>query len=361
MERDELRRRRAVAQRLHRPPAGSVAELVGELLAVQAQDFRAAPLALRARAAGWTLADVDAAKERGEVVTSWLMRGTLHLVAAADLPWLHALTAGGQHAAGERRLRQLGVADVADRAVDLLAETLAGGAPRTRSELTEWLAGAGIRTEGQAGIHLIALAARRGVLVVGPVRDGEPTYVSRRDWLGDEPDVDRQEAVAELARRYLRAHGPATAADLAGWSGVPLRDVRAGLAAAGDELVELSGGLLTSARQLDDAPPAPTPSRLLPAFDPYLLGWRDRAFAIRSPDESSVAPGGGVVRASAVSDGRVVATWRTSRTGETLRVSVEPFRPLPPDVDAALAADAAEVAHFEGRQPGVANVEAQRG
>ncbi|MBO0892178.1 MAG: AlkZ family DNA glycosylase, partial [Acidothermales bacterium] len=310
-----LRRRRAAAQRLHRPVATTVGALVHDLLAVQAQDQHAATLALRARAPAAALSDVEAARRRGEVVVTWLMRGTLHLVAAGDLGWLHALTAERASVGGQRRLRQLGVADAADDAVAVIEEALAGGGPVSRQALVRRLADAGVPTEGQAPIHLIGLAARRRVCVLGPAADGGPAYVP---WPADaETHVDRGRALAELARRYLAAHGPATEDDLAGWSGLPLRDVRAGLASVAGDVVELGDGLLDVVRTGDPPPVAP---RLLPAFDPYLLGWRDRTFAVGA-HAKDVAPGGGVVRATAIVGGEAVATWRTERRGDTLRVA----------------------------------------
>lgn len=342
----EVRRRRAVAQRLHRPPVGGVTDLVRGLLAVQAQDVRAYPHALRARATGLAMADLDAARASGEVVVTWLMRGTLHLVAARDVGWLHALTAGRQSTSGKRRLRQLGVVDVAERAVELVDDALADGAPHTRAELTGRLAGIGVPARGQAAIHLLGLAARRRVCVLGPAVDGEPAYVSWRAWVGD-GEVPVDDPLVELARRYLAAHGPATDADLATWSGLPLRDVRAGLRAIGDELVSETDGLLALRRSVPDESP-PLPPRLLPAFDPYLLGWRDRTFAVDPVHATAVAPGGGVVRATVAVDGRLVGTWRASRSGGRLRVALEPFESLDGDVEEALREEAVEASRFEG-------------
>lgn len=339
----DLRRHRLVAQRLHRPATGPVASLVRDLLAVQAQDQHAAALALRARAPGVTLADVQDARRRGEVVVTWLMRGTLHLVAAEDLGWLHALTAERGAIGGARRLRQLGVADAADDAVAVIGDAVSDGGPVSRPALVRRLADAGIRTDGQAPVHLIGLAARRGVCVLGVDAAGGPAYVpwparARRQ-------VAPATALGELARRYLDAHGPATEDDLAAWSGLPLRDVRVGLASVAD-VVELGDGLLDVARAADPVPVSP---RLLPAFDPYLLGWRDRTFAVGA-HAKDVLPGGGVIRATAIVDGVAVGTWRTERRGDTLRVALDPFHPLRAADTAALWADAEDVARFEERR-----------
>jgi hypothetical protein len=337
----ELRRRRAAAQLLagaHEPPHRAVAHL----LAVQAQDLRAARLALRARGAASVAADVDAAlTDDRSLVVAWLMRGTLHLVAREDHGWLLALTRDQNAATIRRRLGQLGVGEGdADRAVTGIERALADDGPLPRSRLAERLRAAGFPAEGQRIPHLLALAAGRGTIVLGPILDGEHAFVLTRDWLGTSSRAPgRDTALAELARRYLRGHGPASAADLAAWSGLGLRDARAGLAAIVDELHQ-DGGLADLARR--PAPPKRIPPRLLGAFDPYLLGWKDRSFAVDPADARRVQPGGGIVRATAISGGRAVATW-TMPGG---RVVLEPFAPLPRSVSAALRREAERVARF---------------
>jgi len=342
----ELRRRRAAAQLLAGSAAPGVdsAAAVGQLLAVQAQDLRAARLALRARGAARSAADVDSAlTDDRSLVVSWLLRGTLHLVARDDYVWLHALTAPLGAATSRRRLGQLGVRF--EDASPVILRALADEGPLSRAELAERVGAAGIPAEGQVMPHLLALAAAHGDVVLGPVFDGAHCFALARDWLGTpERPPDRKAALAELARRYLRAHGPATDADLAAWSGLALGDARAGLAAIAGELTQ-DGPLLDLAGRPD--PPARLLPRLLAAFDPYLVGWRDRTFAVSAEHARRVHPGGGIVRAAAIAGGRVVGTWARRRA----RVVIEPFAPLPARIDAALRREAAAVERFEARGP----------
>ena len=274
------------------------------------------------------------------LVVGWLMRGTLQLVARDDYAWLHALTAPLSAATSRRRLAQLG--GDAEAGLPAIVRALAAEGPLPRGALGERLASEGIRAEGQILPHLLALAAAEGSIVPGPVHDGRQRFALARDWLGPPAaPPERAIALAELARRYLRGHGPATEADLAGWSGLPLRDVRAGLGAIAGELAR-DGDLV------DVAGRAPLPRvlapRLLGAFDPYLLGWRDRGFAVPAEHARRVHPGGGIIRATAVANGRAVGTWRRRR-GD---VAIEPFGPLSARVGAALRREAAAVAAFEG-------------
>jgi hypothetical protein len=346
-----VRARRAAAQLLCGPGESTPVRIVERLLAVQAQDLPAARLALRARGRGLSAAHPDRALtvERSLAV-GWLCRGTLHLVRREDYPWLLGLTAPMQTARSRRRLGQEGVsATGADRAVAVIEAALAADGPLGRPQLAERIAAHGIRTEGQATPLLLNLAAVRGVAVLGPVRDGGQVFAPARDWLGAAPPPDlvgaeRDRALAELARRYLAGHGPATAADLAGWVGLPLRDARAGLRSIAADLVEVGGGLVELA--VRERTPSRLPARLLPAFDPYLLGWKDRAFAVPARYARRVHPGGGILRAVATVDGLAAGTWRIRRRGGRIEVAIEPFAALAPAAARALKAEAADVERF---------------
>ena len=325
------------------------------LLAVQAQDERGYRLAIRARTQRLTAADVDRALGEGALVVTWLCRGTLHLVRAEDYPWLHGLTASRQLTGTMRRLGQEGVdRGDADRAVAAIERALADEGPLTREQLGERIARTGVRTDGQARVHLLALASHRGVAVRGPMAEGRHAYVLARDWLGPRAPAarrgkaarrgrgaadgfDRDAALAELARRYLAGHSPATARDLARWAGLPLRDARAGLAAIAGSLHEREDGLV----ELADRPPAAAaPPRLLGAFEPALVGWSSREWLLGEHDARVVS--GGLFRPFALAGERAVATW--ALRGD--HVELDAFERLD-DADAeALDADAADVLRF---------------
>ena len=345
---------RCAAQLLSGPRAGSALEVTRRLLAVQGQDPRGFRLAIRARSSGLTAADVDRAltADRSMIIT-WLNRGTLHLVAADDYWWLHALTAPVLTAGVTRRLAQEGIesAAEADRGVAVIAAALAADGPLTRADLAERLASAGISIRGQALVHLLGLASLRGLIVRGPMAARRHAFALVSDWLGAPParfapgSFDRDIAVAELARRYLAGHGPAGERDLAKWAGLPLRDARRGLAAIAAELRQRDDGLAELAGSSRAGRPAaerqdlPRPL-LLGAFDPLLLGWADRE-PILGPHRQIVTVNG-LFRPFALAGGRAVGTWSLAGDG----VAVAPFAPLPDDVGAALRDDAADVMRF---------------
>ncbi len=241
-EPDRLLRARLSAQRLAGEPAPDVVAATRHLLAVQAQDLRAARLAVRARTPGAHARDIDRAlSEDRSLLVTWCNRGTLHLLATEDEPWLHALTTPPLRTGSARRLHQEGVSpDQAERGTSIIVAALSERGPLTRAELKQELDRAGVPTAGQALVHLLLRSTLEGHIVRGPVHAGEQAFVLVRDWIGERPAVDRDAALRELARRYLAAHSPASERDLARWAGLALGDARRG--SVRDRLGARSGG-----------------------------------------------------------------------------------------------------------------------
>jgi Winged helix DNA-binding domain len=334
---------RLSAQLLSGTSAKTVLEVAERLLAIQAQDPRGARLAIRARSRGLSASDVDRAlTEERSVVVTWLHRGTLHLVRAEDYWWLHPLTVPRLLTGNARRLAQEGVPPQdAERAVEVIGRSLAAEGPLTRAQLGHRIAAAGVRTQGQALVHELALASLRGTTIRGPMVGREHAYALVRDWLGEPPaPFDRDSALAGLAARYLAGHGPASDRDLAKWAGLPLSDARRGLTSIASRLADRDDGLASLTAQPGRTDPPLPPPRLLGAYDPVLLGWSSRE-PIVGPHAQLVAAGG-LFRPFALVRGRAVATW-TMPGG---RVALAPFTPLPEPDAAALAADAAAVERF---------------
>jgi hypothetical protein len=333
--------------------AGAIAQRV---CGVQAQDAAAGALSLRVRSTGLTAHAVESARlEDRTLVRTWAMRGTLHLVASADLAWLLALLGPVFIAAGRRRRAQLGLDDeVCAAGVRALRAVLDARGPLNRSEIVAELAPRGIRLEGQAIPHLIAYAALQGVICTGPDRHGRPAYVLTEQWLSPRAALPRGQALAQIALRHLEAYGPTGPADLAAWSGLPMTDVREAWRSIGDRLIEFNveGRPLwmarTAAERLDDDP-APAPVvRLLPRFDTYLLGYKGRADAVAAAHGRLVNAGGGILNPTLLVDGRVLGLWVLRRAGGRIDVTVQPFGALPPNVSDGIESEVADIGRFLG-------------
>lgn len=346
---------RAVAQLLHRPSGlGHPADIARAIAGAQAQDLRAGRLAFRSRGGGLSAADVDRARtEERSLVRTWAMRNTMHLLATDDVHWMGPLFEPGMESFARRRLHHFGFdARSQQRALAGIGRALEADGPLSRSELEQRLRRKRIELEPATRIHIFALAVATRVACLGPDAGSTTLLAPTRDWLGERPALDREAALAELARRYLRAFGPATEADFAGWAGLALGAVRAALRSIAREIEEVrAGGVemwsLRGARRRSRGPVV----RLLPGWDTYLMGYRDRDFIAPPARWKRIMVGGGILRPAITVDGRAAGTWRSRRAGKRLRVTLEPFALLDSATRQAVEAEVVDVGRFEGLEP----------
>lgn len=327
----EIARRRVHAHGLAVPSAAPAEEIVGRLVAMQAQDYRGGLWSVGARSDHLSEADVETALAERRIVRTWPMRGTLHLVAAADARWLPALLGPRASQAAAGRRRGLGLDDASVAIVrDAWEAALAGGQTLGRPELFKAMDAAGVDSGEQRGPHLLRYFAEQGVLCFGPHAGRQPTYALVEEWAPDARVLDREEALAELALRFFTGHGPATVDDLAGWAFLTKTDAKAGLAAVADRLdsVEVDGLTYWYAEGPDDR----AETHLLPGFDEYVLGYKNRTAFMTPEIFDAVVPGGnGVFRATVVDDGQVVGMWTGKKLTRRQVVTVTGFdgRTLP--------------------------------
>ncbi|MFJ3036077.1 winged helix DNA-binding domain-containing protein [Curtobacterium pusillum] len=335
----QLRAMRLAAQGVAVPGLGPAAA-VERMTAVQGQDLGQVLWAIGVRSPGSTRDDVRAAFDRGELVRSWPMRGTLHAMRPDDLRLLLSLTAERTIRAIARRAAELGIDDaVLATARDATVDALSGGRSLVRDDLFTAYRAAGIDPTGGRGYHVLLRLAQEGLVAWGPTARVGQGLVLLDDWAPATTDLpDRDEALRRVLVGYLRGRGPANEADAASWTKLPLGDVRRARAAAGDTVEDLGDGLFA----LADRPVTggiPT-AHLLPGFDEYLLGYADRSAQLDPVHADRVVPGGnGIFLPMAVLRGRVVGAWTRTERSRDVRVALTPFEPL--DAAAVRALDAA--------------------
>lgn len=340
--------RRLAYQRIAQPAFHHASEVVAWLGAVQGQDYAGTRWSLGLRLPGSTDLAIEQAIADRSIRRTWAMRGTLHYVAAADLHWLVGLIAPRQIAGNARRYRQLELDEpTLRRSSDLIAAALTGDRQLTRTELLAMLEAHGIATTGQRGIYMLQRAALERRIYQGEVRRNVTTFLA----LDEGATWPREEAMVELARRYFTSRGPATVHDFAYWSGLPVSEARAGLEGASPRLVRevIEGQIYWRA---SEAPLAPEHALyLLPGFDEYVLGYRDRHAVLAEQFADAICPGGnGMFRPTIVKHGEIIGTWQRQLKRERVEITIEPFRPIDADEMAALAAAAARFGAFLGLQ-----------
>ncbi len=347
----DLHRLRLCNQHVEGPPFERSADVVRWLGAVQAQDYAAARWALGLRMGGGVAAEVDRALAEASIMRTHVMRPTWHFVSPEDVRWMLTLTAPRILAGSARRYRELQLDDTLLRRTDeLLARALERGTRLTRAELGRVLEEAGVETSTpQRLVYALMHAELAGVIVSGPRRGKEFTYALLDERVPPGRAMGREEAVAELVRRYFTSHGPATLRDFAWWSGLTTADARMGIEALHGQIVSerIDGKSYWMPQNSSGDPSEALPSvHLLPAFDEYTVAYAERDGLLlpeHSPKSNNVILGPVVVV-----DSHVAGTWRrTFRRGSVL-VEVTPFTEFGEVVRRGVAAAAARYGEFHG-------------
>lgn len=314
-------------------------QAVAAMTAMQAQDLPGTLWAIGLRATGATEADVRAAFNNGRLVRSWPMRGTLHALTPDDLRLILPLSRERLVASFGARHRELGIAqsDVAIAAEAAESALSTGTGALLRTELFAVFEAAGQPTSGQRGAHLAFLLAHAGLVCLGPFVGTEQAFVLLDNWApATAHQPDRDEALAILALRYFRSHGPATVADFAWWARLTLTDARTAAAAVAvsDRLSVLpvdDVDYLTAPEFVDLAPRAVSRRSVvtLPGFDEFLLGYTDRSAALEARHSALIVRGNnGVFKPTVVVGGRVVGTWTRRDKPRSVDITVQLFRDL---------------------------------
>jgi hypothetical protein len=349
--------RRLIAQQIARPALKTPRDLVAWLGAVQAQDYAAVKWAAGLRLAGSaTDAGIERAINEGAVLRTHALRGTWQLVAPADVRWMLELVAPRLIASYATRYRQLELdAATFRRSNAVLTEALRGGAQLTRAELASALEAAGISTAGQRLAHLLQRAELEALICGGARRGKQFTYTLLENRAPEShPRLERDEALAELTLRYFRSRGPATLDDFKWWSGLAPADARAGL----DAVKSMLASTVIESRTYWHGKEAiartrSSPAFLLPAFDEYLIAYRDRDAMLDPKYVNRLNAGGGMLGACLVLDGRVIGTWRRTLARAAVAIELDLFEAPAPRAQQAIAVAAQRYGAFHGVEASV--------
>ena len=354
----DLVRRRLANQKLVTSALRSPAEVVSWFGAMQAQEYAAARWALGLRAKGFTDAAVQEAFDAGAILRTHAMRPTWHFVAPADIRWLQALTGPRVQVlnAYYARKNELDGKTIARSRV-VIERTLAGGHQRTRTELGAALGKAGIPAAGQRLAYLMMNAELDQVICSGARRGKQFTYALLDERAPSARVLTRDEALAELTRRYFTSHGPATLKDFAWWSGLTMSDGRRGTEIVGRALVQESFGELTywsaasapasNRRGLDGGPRSS--AYLLPIYDEYLIAYKDRGAVANPAYASHITITSETYCHYLIVDGLLVGTWKRVDTPAGIDVNVVGYRSYPPAYRQAIAMAAERYGAFLGK------------
>lgn len=306
-------------------------QIVGWMGGMQGQDFPGVKWSIGLRMPESCETDINQAFDQGAIIRTWPMRGTLHVVAAADVRWMLSLTSPGNIAGSKRRRDAL---ELDDKTLALCRKVfekiLQGGKQKSREQMYSALESAGISTEGQRGYHILWNSALHGLICFAATTPKEQTFALLDEWVCPVKDKPRGDALAELAWRYFTSRGPATLQDFIWWSGLSAGEARAGFEAVKPQLQQE----VLNKQTFWMAPDVSLHNKqefavALPGFDEYLLGYKDRSAVLDSRHAEKVCPGGnGVFASTIVVNGRVAGTWKRALKRSGIEIKAIPFAKL---------------------------------
>ncbi|MCW3102082.1 MAG: hypothetical protein JWO09_522 [Bacteroidetes bacterium] len=321
---------RLQSHHLEKPLFKTPAEAVAWFGAMQAQDPAAARWSVAQRMASPSGKAVLKAVDDRKIVRTWLLRNTLHFVAAADIHWMLRLIGPVvlQRNASAYRKQDLDE-HTFEKISTVLAAALKGGRQLTRKELFSIFEQHKIPTGGQRGSHILYMAALKGMICLGSLKGKQETYTLLDEWVRPSAKLSREVSLAELALRYFQSHGPATLQDFTWWSGLPAADAKSGLAAAKKDLHTEAFNSQDHYMKKEMHKASAEQAFLISGYDEYFVGYKDRSIVLDDEYANEVTPGNGFSPVL-ILDGKVAGTWKRTITKNTVEFDIKPFAPLGP-------------------------------
>lgn len=304
-------------------------EVVSRLGAIQAQDYKGALWSIGLRLPAAVEAEIEQAIADRSIIRTWPMRGTLHFVAAADVRWMLSLLTPRVIAGDKRRSQQLGIDDAMySRSKKIFTRALQGGRQLSRDAMYRSLEDARISTEGQRGYHILRRCAQEGLICFGAREGKQQTFALLDEWTPATPVLSHDEALAALSLRYFTGHGPAALQDFIWWSGLTTSDAKTGIELVKNQLNSqiIAGQTYWMPRDTSIKRQSSPSACLLPGFDEYLLGYKDRSAVLDPAHVSIMHPGNnGMFKPTTVIDGQLTGIWKCTVKANTAVISATPF------------------------------------
>ncbi|MEC0240145.1 winged helix DNA-binding domain-containing protein [Paenibacillus dokdonensis] len=341
MNRSEIGYRRLRNQRIAGDRCEKPGDVVRHLGAMQAQDYHQVLWAIGSRMQHASISDIERSIADREIVLTWAMRGTIHAVPPESVRSMLQLLTPRILAGDKRRLEQLELTtEIIEQSTELVFRALHGNQRISRPDAMQLLEEAGICTTGQRGYHLLWHMAQTGLICLGPREGKQQTFVLLDEWVPPARDASREEVLLLLTERYYAGHGPATVQDFAWWTGLTLSDARLGLQLAKRQLEsamidDRELWYHSSAEGIDVRPSV----YLLPGFDEYLLGYKDRSDVLLKEHAKYIIPGGnGVFMPNIVIDGQIAGVWKRKVKTKGVNLLLELFAAHDDRMDELIAA-----------------------
>ncbi|TAN11730.1 MAG: winged helix DNA-binding domain-containing protein [Chitinophagaceae bacterium] len=341
---EEIIQFRLLNQQLAFSKCKTVKSLLGLMGAMQAQDHAMCKWAVGIRLPGETERAVQQALDKGEILRTHLLRPTWHLVAVEDIYWLLELTAPQILLSMKFSQKQLGLTEATiAKSNRVIEQALTPDKHLTREVLVAELNNAKIRTDDYRSGHLFLHAELAGLICSGRMKGKEQTYALLEKRVLNKKPLNREEALAELARRYFSSHSPATLKDFAWWSGLQMKDARAGIEMTDKSLISVTIQSKTYWYSQRYAHPESVENTvlLLPAYDEFVISYKDRNVVLTAAHQKEAISSNGIFKPLILNKGQAMGIWKRVIKKDTVTLEMEFFRP-PSRADRKRIEEAAE-------------------
>jgi hypothetical protein len=349
----DIPRNRLINQQIAGTSAATVQGVVARMGAMQAQDYAMLKWAVGIRLPNSTDQDIEAAMASGEVIRIHVLRPTWHLVIPSDVRWMLALSSPQILAA--MRMRDIGLElsdEIYVRCNSILDKVLRNGTYLTKDEIMAEFSRSGLEVDADRTYHILAHSEMEGVVCSGPTRNGKQTYALLEERIPPAVSISKEEALVRLAKIYFTGRGPATLQDFVWWSGLSVRDARIGLEAVRSDLnsetIDLQtywfdGSASTGGSDTESL-------YVLPAFDEYIISYRDREALLPFKEQRKVVSINGIFRPTIVRNGQVVGIWNRTTKKDKVLIHTDFFSPPDPSITDELEKRFTEYGRFLGKQ-----------
>jgi hypothetical protein len=283
--------------------------------AMQAQDYNMVKWALGVRLPGYAEKQIEEAFNQGKILRTHVLRPTWHLVSPENIRWMLSLTADKIKASSRSRDRDLEITEeLYSKSNRIIRKALKGNRHLTKEAIGKELEKAKITINSARLYHFLMRAEVEGIICSGALQGKNQTCALLDERAPSVPSLHKEEALEKLAKLYFQSHQPATLQDFVWWSGLSVTEARQGLEAVKSGLVaeEINGQTYWLQNDFREIPVAENFCCLLPAFDEYIIAYRDRSAALLSEHHSRAVSSNGVFRPVIVVNGQVVGLWKKS-------------------------------------------------
>jgi len=328
MTQKDISNSRLIPQGIVDPICDSPEEIVNWMGALQAQDFNMAKWAIGLRLKNSNEQKIHAAIDSAEIIRTHVLRPTWHFISADDIYWMLNLTASRILSSMKGRNKELELSsNVFKKANKIIEKILIGNKNLTRKELVNEISKAKIQTDNNRASHILLNAELEGLICSGKMKEKQTTYALLNERVEKPKPIKKEEALHKLATKYFQSHFPATLQDFCWWSGLSFSDAKQALESIKDQFIyeklnEQEYWLPNSFALLKNTADS---AFLLPAFDEFLISYKDRSATILHEHQSKAFSNNGIFWPTIVINGQVKGLWKREIKKDTVVIERDLF------------------------------------